>query len=80
MVAVAYRSWLFARGSNCKALTGKILVFGLAVAYRRWSLTGGGRLREVVAHGCSTAAIYVVQKHHAGAGPHHRYPVPQAHE
>ena len=40
MVAVAYRRWLFTRGSNCKALTGKILVFWI-----------GGRLREVVAHG-----------------------------
>ena len=44
MVAVAYRGWSFTRGSNCKALTGKILVsFGLAVAYGRWSLTRGGR-------------------------------------
>ena len=43
MVAVAYRRWLFTRGSNCKALTGKILVFWI-----------GGRLREVVAHGGST--------------------------
>ena len=43
MVAVAYRSWSFARGSNCKALTGKILVFWIGgrlwevVAYERWS-------------------------------------------
>ena len=43
MVAVAYRRWLFTRGYNCKALTGKILVFWI-----------GGRLREVVAHGGST--------------------------
>ena len=43
MVAVAYRRWLFTRGSNCEALTGKILVFWI-----------GGRLREVVAHGGST--------------------------
>ena len=34
---------MFTRGSNCKALTGKILVFWI-----------GGRLREVVAHGGST--------------------------
>ena len=27
VVAVAYRRWSFTRGSNCKALTGKILVF-----------------------------------------------------
>ena len=42
-VAVAYRKWSFTRGSNCKALTGKILLFWI-----------GGRLREVVAHGGST--------------------------
>ena len=39
MVAVAYRGWSFARGPNCKALTGKILVFWI-----------GGRLWEVVAY------------------------------
>ena len=27
LVMVAYRVWSFTRGSNCKALTGKILVF-----------------------------------------------------
>ena len=43
MVAVAYRRWSFTRGSYCKPLTGKILVFWI-----------GGRLREVVAHGGST--------------------------
>ena len=43
MVAVAYRRGLFNRGSNCKALTGKILVFWIGghlwevVAYKRWS-------------------------------------------
>ena len=43
MVAVAYRRWSFTRGSNCKALTGKRLVFWTggrlweAVAYKRWS-------------------------------------------
>ena len=43
MVAVAYRRWSFTRGSNCKALTGKILVFWIGgnllevVAYKRWS-------------------------------------------
>ena len=45
MVIVAYRRWLFyfTRGSNCKALTGKILVFWIGsrllevVAYERWS-------------------------------------------
>ena len=47
MVAVAYRRWLFTRGSNFKALTGKILVFWI-----------GGRLREVVAHGGSTVVTY----------------------
>ena len=43
MVAVAYRRWSFTRGSNCTALTGKILVFWIGgnlwevVAYKRWS-------------------------------------------
>ena len=41
-VEVAYRRWSFSRGSNCKALTGKVLVF--------WLRDG---LREVVAHGSS---------------------------
>ena len=37
LVMVAYRVWSFTRGSNCKALTGKILVF------LDWqSLMGGG--------------------------------------
>ena len=27
VVAVAYRRWSFTRGSNCKALTGNVLVF-----------------------------------------------------
>ena len=40
VVAVAYRRWSFTRGSNCNALTGKILVFWI-----------GGRSREVIAHG-----------------------------
>ena len=52
MVAVAYRRWSFARGSNCKALTGKVLVFGYE------SLVGGGRLREVVAPEGSTATAF----------------------
>ena len=33
VVAVAYRRWSFTRDSNCKALTGKILVFWIGVAY-----------------------------------------------
>ena len=43
VVVVAYRRWSFARGSNCKALTGKFLVFWIGghlwevVAYERWS-------------------------------------------
>ena len=43
MVAVANKRWLFTRGSNCKALTGKILVFWIGSclwetgAYERWS-------------------------------------------
>ena len=43
VVAVAYGRWSFTRGSNCKALTRKVLVF--------WT---GGLLWEVVAHGGST--------------------------
>ena len=43
MVAVAYRRWSFTRGSNCKALTGKVLVFWI-----------GSRLWEAVAYGGST--------------------------
>ena len=30
VVAVAYRRWSFTRGSNCKALTGKVLVFWIS--------------------------------------------------
>ena len=41
-----YESWLFMRGSNYKALTGKILIMD--------SLMGGGLLLEVVIHGSST--------------------------
>ena len=43
MVAVAYRRCLFTRSSNCKAFTGKVLVFWIGgslrevVAYERWS-------------------------------------------
>ena len=37
VVFAYYRRWSFTRGSNCKDLTGKILVF--------WT---GGRLSEVV--------------------------------
>ena len=36
---VAYKRWSFSRGSNCKALNGKILVLRI-----------GGRLWEVVAY------------------------------
>ena len=43
LVVVACRRWSFTRGSNSKALTGKIVVF--------WT---GGCLWEVVAHGGST--------------------------
>ena len=44
VVAVSYRiCGRFIRDSNCKVLTGKILVFWI-----------GGRLREVVGHGGST--------------------------
>ena len=43
VVAVAYRRWSFIRNSNCKALTGKVLLFWIGgrlsevVAYERWS-------------------------------------------
>ena len=51
MVAVAYRRWSFTRGSNCKVLTGKILM--------SWT---GGHLREVVAHG-SEVRLYFEEVH-----------------
>ena len=38
MAAVAYRRWLFTKGSNCNAFTGKVLVFWI-----------GGRLRVTFA-------------------------------
>ena len=40
VVTVAYRRWPFTRGSNCKTLTWKILVFWI-----------GDHLREVVLYG-----------------------------
>ena len=46
MVAVAYRRWSFTRDSNCKALTGKGLVFWI-----------GGRLWDAVAHEGSTVTV-----------------------
>ena len=42
VVAVIYRWWSFTRDSNCKSLTGKVLVFWIGrcswevVAYERW--------------------------------------------
>ena len=50
LVVVAYRRWSFTTGSNCKALTGKILVFWIGGRI----IMGGGRLQEVVAYGGST--------------------------
>ena len=47
VIAVADRRWSFTTGSNCKALTGKVLVFWI-----------GGRLREVVAHGGLTVPAF----------------------
>ena len=41
--AVAYRRWSLTRGSNCKSVTGKVLVVWISgrlwevVAYERWS-------------------------------------------
>ena len=46
VVAFGCRRWSFTRGSNCNALTGKILVFWI-----------GSCLREVVAHGVSTVLL-----------------------
>ena len=51
MVVVAFKRGLFTRGSNCKALTGKGLVFWIAI---------GGRLWVVVAHGGSTVVIVIL--------------------
>ena len=45
-VAVAHRRWSFTRDSNCKTLTGKVLVFWI-----------GGRLWDVVAHEGSTVTV-----------------------
>ena len=42
VAAVACRRWSFTRGSNCNALTGKILVFWIGsrlwevITYERW--------------------------------------------
>ena len=41
MVAVAYRRWSFTSGSNCKALTGKILVFWIGAYMEGGLLTIG---------------------------------------
>ena len=38
VVAVAYGRWSFTRGSNCKVLTGKILV--LWIVGRLWEVVG----------------------------------------
>ena len=44
VVAVAYWSWSFTKGFNCKGLTGKVLVFWMSGCLNgRWSLTRGGR-------------------------------------
>ena len=45
VVAVAYKRWSFTRGSNCKALAGKVLVHEFWIGVLLW---------EVVAHGGST--------------------------
>ena len=53
MVVVAFKRWSFTRGSNCKALTGKVLVFWIAI---------GGCLWEVVAtaHGGLMVIIVII--------------------
>ena len=55
MNGVAYRSWSFSRGSNCKGFDWE----NLGVLDWR-SLVGGGRLREVVARGGSTVLRYTL--------------------
>ena len=53
VVAVAYWRWLFTRGSNCKALTGKVLVFWIGghswevVTYERWLHMYGGSTQDL---------------------------------
>ena len=54
MVTVAYKRWSFTRGCNCKALTGKVLVFWII---GRLCMEGGG-LREVVANRDSTVEAH----------------------
>ena len=56
MVLVTYRRWSFTRGSNFKALMGKVLVSWI---YRRL-LMGFGRLLEVAEHGCSTVFTLIL--------------------
>ena len=51
VVAVAFKRWSFTRGSNCKALTWKVLVFWIAIGCHLW---------EVVAHGGSTVTIVIM--------------------
>ena len=46
MVAAAYRRSSFTKGSNCKALTGKILVFWIEAYMRGGLLTIGDRTRR----------------------------------
>ena len=55
VVVVAYRRWSFTTGSNCNALTDKILVFWIGGRI----IMGGGRRQEVVAYGGSTVYIYI---------------------
>ena len=50
--SVTYRRWSFTRGSNCKPLNGKILVFWIQ------SLMGRGCLWEVITHGGSIEIFF----------------------
>ena len=59
VVAVAYRRWSFTRGSNCNALTGKVLVFWIA-----------GCLLEVVAHKGSTVVHLTISMERRGPRPY----------
>ena len=47
VVAVADRRWSFTRGSNCKALTVKILVFWIGGCLWEVVVRGGSTIRQV---------------------------------
>ena len=65
VVSVAYGKWsfYFTRGSNCRALTGKILVFWIGgcllevVAYERFDCTGGGLTVQCICTMCRSIGL-----------------------